>query len=108
MKKYTRRELVTSALLKGKEQRKNYTHPSPENSVATVYGTVAVILRDSLFLISIVEVHDPSEISSSRDEWDVDELHELPSLAEVEVLLSQRLTIQLDELGPAKGIRHFQ
>ncbi len=111
MKKYTQLELVTSALLKGKEQRKNYTHPLPGNSAVTVYGTVAVILRDDVFLVAIEELHDPSEISASLSlencEWNVDELFKLSSFTEVEALLSQRLAIKLDELGPAKGIKHF-
>ncbi|GAA4021337.1 hypothetical protein GCM10022409_01190 [Hymenobacter glaciei] len=108
MKKYTQRELVTSALLKGKEQRKHYTHPLPDNPAVTVWGTVAIIFKDDVFLVSITEFHDPSEVSASRDEWDVDELYTLTNLVEVEALLSQRLSIALDELGPAKGINHFQ
>ena len=107
MRKYTQLELVTSTLLKGKEQRKHYTHPLRDNPAVKVWGTVSVILKKDVFLVSIREIHDPSEVYASRDEWDVDELFKLTSLMEVEALLSQRLSITLDELKPAKGIKHF-
>ncbi|GAA4349316.1 hypothetical protein GCM10023185_05950 [Hymenobacter saemangeumensis] len=106
MQKPTRRELVTSALLRGKEQHKNYTQPRTESS-ATAFGTVAVILKGDVFLISIQEVHVPSK-KYYDDEYDVEELHTVLTLTEVEQLLRQRLGIELDELGPAKGIKRFR
>ena len=107
MQQLTRRELVTSALLRGKEQRKNYTQPRTEASTIA-FGTVAVILKDDTFLISIEEVHEPLSEKFYEDEYDVEELHTVPTLTEVEQLLRQRLGIELDELGPAKGIRRFR
>ena len=62
-----------SALLRGKEQRKNYTQPKTEASI-TACGTVAIILKDDAFLVSIEEVHEPSE-KFYEDEYDVQELY---------------------------------
>ena len=95
-----------SALLRGKEQRKSYTQPRTEASI-TAFGTVAIILKDNAFLVSIEEVHEPSE-KFYEDEYDVEELHTVFTLIEVEQLLRQRLGIELDELGPAKGVKRFR
>ncbi|UOQ99710.1 hypothetical protein MUN81_09485 [Hymenobacter sp. 5317J-9] len=107
MKKHSQKELVISALLKGKEQRKHYTHQLQDLSNTNVFGTVAVILKDSRFCISIEEIHEPPVKSSALEEYDVEELHHLSTLLEVEDFLKQRLGIALDELGPARGSRRF-
>jgi hypothetical protein len=107
VRKYSQRESVVNALLLGKEQRKHYQHPLQDKSGTRVFGTVAVILRNDNFLISIEEVHDPPVRSIDLEEYDVEELYCVPTLIEVEDLLRRRLAIELDELGPAKGYKRF-
>ena len=108
VKKYSQRELVINALLKGKEQRKHYSHQLQTSSaVTTVLGTAAVVLKEGAFWLAIEEIHDPPVKSAAMEEYDVEELHHFSDLAETESFLSQRLNLELDTFGPARGSRRF-
>jgi len=107
--KYSQRELVINALLKGKEQRKQYSHQiQTDSAVTTVFGTAAVILKEGTYWLAVEEIHDPPVKSAAMEEYDVEELHHFPDLAETESFLSQRLNLALDTFGPARGSRHFR
>jgi len=102
-----KRTQIVNSLLRGKEQKKDYLLHAPDAKDDTTCGTVAVILKDNTFLISIQEIKYPGEVAFLERGWDVDELHTVSSLDAVEELLKSRLNIGLEELGPAKGSRRF-
>ncbi|MDJ0365275.1 hypothetical protein QMK33_08925 [Hymenobacter sp. H14-R3] len=93
--------------MRGKEQRLNYLVQPPANAEVVTYGTVAVIVRNGHFLVSIQEIKDLPGVFHLEAGYDTDELHTLPNLAAVEHLLETRLGRRLAELRPAKGQRHF-
>ncbi len=101
----TNRELVISALMRGKEQRLNYLLPLDDTGPNT-YGKVAVIFRQGSFLVLIRERKQPTAFFQAA-EYHPDELHTLPDLAAVENLLETRLQLCLEELVPSKGMRLF-
>ncbi|UOQ51737.1 hypothetical protein [Hymenobacter cellulosivorans] len=107
MKKPSRKEIVVNALLRGKEQKKDYLLTPLEKAPNTICGTVAVIFQENKFLISIQEIEYPGEIAFLERGWDVDELYTVPTLDMAEELLKSRLNISLEELGPAKGSKRF-
>jgi hypothetical protein len=107
MDKPDKKTKVITFLLRGKEQKKDYLLHAPDVKDDTTYGTVAVILKDNKFLISIQEIKYPGEVAFLERGWDVDELHAAASLDAVEELLKSRLNISLEELGSAKGSRRF-
>lgn len=106
MNELSNRELVVSALARGKEQRLNYLLKPLDGTGPDTYGKLAVLFRQGIFLVVIRE-RKPYTVRYQPEEYRVDELYALPDLAAVERLLATRLRTQLAELRPSKGMRLF-
>jgi hypothetical protein len=102
----TNRELVISALLRGKEQRLNYLLKSLDGTGPDIYGKMAVLFRQGVFLVVIRE-RKPFTVLYQPEEYHADERYTLPDLAAVEHLMATRLRTRLAELRPSKGMRLF-